>query len=338
MSLISDAEIYHTINHANLTEATKAVYLRKFKQITTEIFPHQSLFNLLQEPEQFLDTLQKYANSHQGRQGATLGDHFKEGIMTAILSIFIHHKDGSGTLRDTQPELFARWMEVKQTIQAPITKKYQSNQPTERQQDGYIPFDQVCSLRDGLPVGGQDRLLLAMYTEIPPVRSDFHSTRVMSPLEAEDFKMTPHLPCNFIVISVSASGSSASSDTSYLVLEKYKTVNKYGTKHITLPQTLVLEITASLMANPRNYLFVGNDGQPFDKENSFTQWANRALKRMFQNTKISLTMLRHIYISRRDLNLETMSGLEQDEIAQVMGHSLDTQRKYLWHTWLKSNK
>ena len=42
-------------------------------------------------------------------------------------------------------------------------------------------------------------------------------------------------------------------------------------------------------------------------------------------------MLRHIYITRRDLKLEQMSGTERDKIAKIMGHGVAQQQKYLWH-------
>jgi hypothetical protein len=37
------------------------------------------------------------------------------------------------------------------------------------------------------------------------------------------------------------------------------------------------------------------------------------------------------------LKLEEKSGAERKEIANIMGHSLAQQQKYLWHTWLKTN-
>ena len=62
------------------------------------------------------------------------------------------------------------------------------------------------------------------------------------------------------------------------------------------------------------------------------------LKKLFNNEKISIITFRNIYVSRRDLELETKSGLERDKIAKIMGHSLEQQQKYLWHTYLKNLK
>ena len=47
--------------------------------------------------------------------------------------------------------------------------------------------------------------------------------------------------------------------------------------------------------------------------------------------------MRHVYISRRDLKIEELSGTERQKIATLMQHGVDQQSKYLWHSWLKEN-
>ena len=94
--------------------------------------------------------------------------------------------------------------------------------------------------------------------------------------------------------------------------------------------------------NPRQHLFISTRFQkPYSElknpEGSFNSWANKTLKSIF-NEDFSLTMLRHIYISRRDLKLEEQSGTERNKIAKQMGHSVEQQGRYLWHSWLRSVK
>ena len=151
-------------------------------------------------------------------------------------------------------------------------------------------------------MGSYERLLLMMYTEIPPLRSDFYQTKIY---RTESCSWDG----NYIVLG----------NQSVLVLQKYKTAKVYKTLRIDLPPILVFEIEASLAKNPRNYLFVSTRTKtPYTRPNSYNRWANRVLKKLFGNENISLSMLRHIYVSRRDLKLEDKSGLEQDK----MGHSL----------------
>ena len=48
-------------------------------------------------------------------------------------------------------------------------------------------------------------------------------------------------------------------------------------------------------------------------EKSLHSWANRTLKNIFKNEDFSLTMLRHSYISRKDLEMEKMTGTDFPE-------------------------
>jgi hypothetical protein len=81
-------------------------------------------------------------------------------------------------------------------------------------------------------------------------------------------------------------------------------------------------------------LFVSpRTNKAFELPNSFNRWINRLLKSIFNKNKMKLSNLRNIYISRRDLKLEEKSGLERNEIAKIMGHSVGTQQNYLWHTY-----
>ena len=208
-------------------------------------------------------------------------------------------------------ELFKQWEEVAEKIRQPIEDKYNSNKPTERQQQAYIPYDEIIQKRILLPIGSQDRLLLMMYSEIPPVRSDYHKTRIFSQtsdqINVED---------NYIILT----------DNPVLVLQKYKTKKLYGTLTINIPNTLFEEIKLSVEIRPREYLFVSpKSHQPFEKSNTFNQWVNRTLKKILDKHTFCLTMLRHIYISRRDLKLEEKSPQEQLEIARIMGHSIEEQ-------------
>ena len=159
-----------------------------------------------------------------------------------------------------------------------------------------------------------------MYTMIPPVRSDFDRTRLFSRTPTD--KPTG----NYIVLTNS---------NSKLHLQEYKTAKTYKELVIDLPSNLVHEIYLSLQKMPRKYLFVSpRTKKEFENQSTFNTWANRALKKITGKKTFSLNMLRHIYISRRDLKMETKSGLDQEKIAKLMGHSISTQKKYNWHSFL----
>lgn len=209
-------------------------------------------------------------------------------------------------------------MELHQEIRDPINTKYLSNKPTNRQKKGYVSYEDILNKRNSLKTGSDEQLLLAIYTMIPPVRSDYDKVKIY--YTQGDYRD------NHIVLN----------NNPYIILENYKTAKRYHILKIHIPNELETVIKESLKLKPREYLFVRKNGTTYTS-NTFNKWANRTLKKLFDNKNISLTTLRHIYISRRDLKLEERSGLQRKEIAKIMGHSVEQQQKYLWHTYLKED-
>lgn len=308
------------INDTNfLKDVTKKMYISKIKSIITNITPDYNIHTLLQNPEQFDSKLTEYLTTQKGRIADTLGIHAIESFYTSIIALFLYNQK----LREDNYDLFQRWKYLQSKYKDKIDAKYKSNEPTNRQKLAYIPFDEIVSIRDNLPIGSIEKLLIMMYTEVPPVRSDYYRTEIISKLPNKFDEEQ-----NYIIINPTQA---------MIILEKHKTSKKYGTIFIDIPDILKNEIKLSLKNQPRKYLFTMYDDVPYEKENTFNKWANKTLKKIFNNESFTLTMFRHIYISRRDLKLETKSGLQQDEIAKQMGHSIDRQKRYMWHTWLEGD-
>lgn len=299
-----------------LKDQTKSLYLRKIQLVQNDIWPGASLSTILKNPEIFKQKLEGFCLKTKGRLGENCGDHYKDGIFSAIMAIFTYND----TLKENYAILFEKWKDVQRTVREPIEQKYKSNKPTVRQEQAYIQFDKLVEIRDRLPHGSQEQLLLSMYTHIPPARSDYHKTRIYTKKPHQDTEG------NYIVLN----------NNPTLVLQDFKTAKIYKKIEIQLPPELVNDIQKSLDIFPRKYLFVSpRTNTPFDIPSSFNTWANRILKNITGKKEFTLSMLRHIYITRRDLKLEEKSGLEQDEIARAMGHSISTQRRYMWHTYEK---
>jgi integrase len=266
-------------------------------------------------PEAFLEKLDEYANKTGGRlDKEKLSMHAKDGYVTALKSLF---QEAPG-LKQKYPEIFIKWDEIHKQVRQPINAKYQSNKPTERQEEAYVSFDELERKRDSLEIGSDARLLLSLYTLVPPLRSDYNLVAIYK--NDKDIKYD-----NYLILNKNP----------YLVITKYKTAKTYKDIKIDLPKKLVKEIKESLKLKPREFIFVQKNGKPYEKSNTFNRWANRTLKSLFDKKNISLSTLRHIYITRRDLKLEEKSGLERNKIAQMMGHSVGTQQNYLWHTYEK---
>ena len=66
--------------------------------------------------------------------------------------------------------------------------------------------------------------------------------------------------------------------------------------------------------------------RPYDR-NGFSKWANKELKQIFK-VPITLTTLRHLYVSTLDFN--TTRAIDLERIGNSMGHSIAMQKGYQW--------
>lgn len=244
---------------------------------------------------------------HYGNSDAS-----KKNMMAAILGIFKHNKDAilDGAMLKAQD----KWRAAYEDLSARVDERYKTNQPSEKQSSGFVPYTDIIKMRDSLPKGSQERLLLAMYTHIRPLRGDFNEVRIYTtsriPIGADVAQNYIHLPSN---------GSAV------LVLNEYKTARHKGEYRRVLPAPLVSEIKASLQKRHRDWLFIKSDGEPYDLSNSYVRWANNTLKRIFDRP-LTLSLIRHSFISSLDFN--SLSIAEKEEIAEDMAHTVQMQDKY----------
>lgn len=300
-----------------ITESTKKVYIKNIRRACDDIMGGVSISHLLKHPFEFGEKLRAYGPSRKDR-----GIHSLDLTVASVLSIWKYNP----LYKDTHNELYNEWCALKAEIFRPVQVKYLSNEPTDRQKREFIPFEKLVEIRDSLPKGSRARLLIALYTMIPPIRSDYDAVRIYCTQD----EIPPECDHNYIFMDF-PDGNNAT-----LVLHEYKTAYKYGVLKIPIPQALHGEIVASFGDDciEDSYLFERKGGVMYSP-NTFNKMANASLKRATGNPHISLTTLRHIYLTRSDINLMNMSGLEREKIARIMGHSISTQGCYSWHCWDK---
>tara|TARA_Y100000389_G_scaffold205145_2_gene264101 strand:+ start:29738 stop:31051 length:1314 start_codon:yes stop_codon:yes gene_type:complete len=325
-----------------LKDKTKITYKKTIENIQNSVWKiddkdckDNTLYTILHNPNLFFHKLNIYAKktkgriSSEGRNNSTgLGEHSKDNITSPLVALFIHNQ----SFQRDHYDLYKKWVEHQKLLRKPIDDKYLTNEPTERQKAAFVPYEDVVKIRNNLEDGSYERLLISLYTDIPPNRSDFHDTKI--------YKIKPHNKdnTNYIIFNFSKNNPKGT-----LILNNFKTSNKYGTNIIDLPKETLTQLHLSLEKYPRDYLFISTSTQkPYNTtkhpEKNFNAWANRTLKNIF-NKDFTLTMLRHIYISRRDLKLETLPGTERKIIADIMGHSLERQGMYSFFAYLnKINK
>jgi hypothetical protein len=304
----SDKDILENIDATNLIEpSTKQAYKKKLLQIQKVFFnDKKSLYWILSNPEAIYEELKKYVKETRGRFDKTISVHTQRAYLTYPYSIL---KFRNRDILEEHPDLENRYKKILEVLNEPIMDIYVNGNALDKETDAYVPYNKLCEVRDSLK-SSPVKLLLSLYTMIPPVRSNYESVRIY----ANDERPEDEEKNNYLIVT--------SKNQCKLVLNEYKTSKKNGQIVVNLPDCLCKEILESLNTNPRNYLFE-TKGEPYTSTN-FNKWANTHLHKLFNN-KFSLTSFRHIYIT------DCVPKLELDEkklVSQIMGHSLNMQKGY----------
>jgi hypothetical protein len=290
----------------NLSQASKTQYALKLSQWLIYLTPtsqqSRTLYTLLYNPKQSYQCLQTTPAIKHSPQN--------HHIYISASVAFIKH-----ILKDEL--LFKSWKEIERTNSEPIADHYENNAPTEKQKDKTISFQELQKIRLSLPKGSTERLLLSFYTLIEPIRADYFATEIVGATQTPTEE-------NYIVLAPSVSAPTAAQ----LMVQDFKTKQRYRAIENQIPQELLTELIESLKQNPRKYLFTTpeNPSMPFNRK-LFSNWACRTLTRVLKQP-MTLTALRHIYISNKIQSKTPTQELK--EIAKKMGHSRDMQRIYEW--------
>ncbi|KAK9815743.1 hypothetical protein WJX72_008804 [[Myrmecia] bisecta] len=83
-------------------------------------------------------------------------------------------------------QALSAWLEASQQLDEQQQARLKSNAPSARQKRGYVEFAQVVKIRKALRKGSRERLMLAFYSMIPPLRWLF-ATKDGEPYTAKNF-------------------------------------------------------------------------------------------------------------------------------------------------------
>lgn len=288
-----------------MSEQTKRQYKSAYNVLTK--MTGQDMEHVIKHPKETFDRIKTY----EYREGKRYDTKSIKNLLTAILS---YYKGDDGLIPcDLQP-YHKQYLHFFREIKGQVEAFYDKNEPTEKQKGGVLAWSDVIKKRAELEkaeYGSKRHLLLSMYTYIPPLRQDFNDVKILSrtPRNADG---------NYIILNTR---------TAKLVLNEYKTARLYGKFEADLPKPLAKVIKASIEKYPREYLFTDAEGiNPYKDANSFTAFSNRALKDMFNNPSVCVTMLRHSHISDQDFNKLTEG--DKKELASQMTHSIQQQGQY----------
>lgn len=282
-------------NNEKLSDITKRNYADRIRAITNRAGGNKSILDIILAPDVYIPLLHKWY---------PLATSFKINA-TAVLALFRYNPK----FKDKHKEIHEKWAKAFTEADQKVNNRYEENRPTERQAEGYVPYEKIVEVRDSLPEGHIHRLLLDMYTHIRPMRCEYSRValyRGKVPTDPEP---------NYILIT---------GKKGRMVLNHFKTRKHHDTYDIDLPVAIMTDLFKSLEELPRDWLFVNTKNEPYTNT-LFTQWTIRTFKNLFKKP-LTVSLIRHSYINTIDFN--TLSIKEKKDIAASMGHTVETQDRY----------
>lgn len=200
-------------------------------------------------------------------------------------------------------------------------KFIKSQTKTETQSDNWKDFAEIKSVYDN------------MYTKVKPLFA-------MKELDATDFKklqdfmilaltcgvwFPPRRSTDWIDMKIKNFDKASDNyiEKNNFVFNKYKTAKFYDKQEVEIPKGLKTLLNKYIKLNPNEYLFVN------DKGNKLTNVRlTQILNRIF-GSKISTSMLRHIFLTEQLKNVPKLQELEK--MAHDMGHSVGEALEYVKH-------
>ena len=163
------------------------------------------------------------------------------------------------------------------------------------------------------------KLLIGMYTLIPPLRNDYNNVHIIDSVASS---------------GVSSAVSSANTIANFTSSFNYyntvtKELNVYCTKSkkyhsVIVPDELADIITETLRFMPREYLFVTQHGKPFSNSSNMYNQIIKHLRAVINEDSFTINTFRHLYASK------SFTGTVQDRIAAQKGmlHNAENHLRY----------
>jgi hypothetical protein len=237
----------------------------------------------------------------------------RKNMVNAVKAVF-KYADG---LANAYPKEVEEWTTIHNKLRHHSELRQENGEFSQREAANWVDWPVVLAKLQELAeveYGSDDHLLLAMYSLQEPLRQDFGCVRLVRRLPT----MSTPTRENFMVFHKDGSVQ--------LVLNEYKTAKKYKQYSRTVPIELATVITHSVKNTPRAYLFEDCTGSCYKSRNSFTKFSNGILKRLFKPKKVTVSVLRHSFISSIDFNAATPGSLFR--AAKNMAHSIGMQQRY----------
>jgi hypothetical protein len=188
----------------------------------------------------------------------------------------------------------------------------QAQEPTPEQVSAHVPWEDIIAWRDSedfksVPI--ESRLLVGLYTYMPPQRLDYTPMRVVTRLPK-----TLETDMNYLIIGLKRAR---------FVFHSYKTAKIYGDRMIEAPKPLVALLNEYLGTRRKGFLFEKKD-KPWTENKLGTHIRLVYLDKF--GKIFGVNNLRHSYITHENKGAPSLAAMK--ESATAMGHDLITHQAY----------
>ena len=303
--------LMYLFSRSDIKEITYKQFVSKIVLWVSYLKCEKTLSNLITKPEDSVEILKGVDTI---KQTATNYHLYLSSVVCFIKNVLMVNRFILGIKTEELVSIgdtHTSWRELLKENWVPIQEHYDSNEPTEKQKNMVVPFNELIEALGQLRIGSPEHLLLAFYTKVAPIRGEYFEMKLIF----EDDKVPDE--GNYIVMK-----------DGKLVVHDFKANRTCPPIETTISEEVMGWVRESLVNNRRKYLFVTpTENKPYGRT-QFSQWAGRTLSKIF-NKPMNLTVLRHIYITHMIAIKTPVSELKQ--LAKNMGHSRTTQRMYDWN-------
>jgi hypothetical protein len=260
------------VTDAPLAESTAKNYVRYVTNLHKRVHPAQAMTSLawLKTWSDVEPVLNTYAVSTQ------------VSVLNAVCAVLRKFAAYKSLVKDYEKRMAER-----------KTEYVEAEEKNEKQEEYWMPWEDVLKVRDALPAGG-DKVLLSLYTMMPPGRAGEYAT-----------------------MEVNGDVNSYDPVEGVMTIRDHKTVHAKG----DVGGTKVLNVPAPLKRVLNDWLDGRTDGSLLGLPSAGA--VTKRLNKVFAPKKISVSALRHIYDSHH--HGPAVEALKAD--AKAMGHSVGTAMK-----------
>ena len=217
---------------------------------------------------------------------------------------------------DNEDDAIAFYQKEMMDTKAIVDKQIAENKKTSKEEERWLNWDEVKNVNVSGIKNDTQRLIYLFYTDLAPRRAEYRTLKITN-LTAQQLKNTKSYPGNYVVITPAG-------NLTRIILNEYKTVDKYGQYIIPLSRssTLKTQLKKYITDNKLkagDYLF-----PPTLRHES--GWSKAVRDTFLETTgkSLNINMLRKIYVSyvnELPANQRTQKILQ--DVATAMGTSLN---------------